>query len=59
MSRNLLDLTQQQLSLALLALHENWEYPPQELKHLDPLEWSLLEDLLNQLLWQKDNSSLH
>jgi hypothetical protein len=59
MSRNLLELTQQELSLALLALHQNWEHPPQELKHLGPLEWCLLEDLLQQLLWQKDNSSLH
>ena len=49
MSQNLLELTQQQLSLALLALHQNWEQPPEELKHLQPLEWCLLEDFLQQL----------
>jgi hypothetical protein len=59
MSHNLLELTQQEISLALLALHQNWEHPPEELQHLTPVEWCLLEGLLNQLLLQRQHSQLH
>jgi hypothetical protein len=56
---NLLELTPQEISLALLALHENWQSPPENLQHLSTLDWMILEGVLNQLLLQRRISVLH
>ena len=59
MSIELAKLTSKQISLALLALQENWTSPPEELKHLTLVEWMLLEGMLNELMQQKQLSVLH
>ena len=59
MPNSLANLTSKEISLALLALHQQWTKPPEELKHLTIVEWSLLEGLLNQLLEQKETSVMH
>ena len=50
----------QQLSLAWAHLSSPFSSPmPQELKHLTPLEWYLLTDLLEQHLALKELVPLH
>jgi hypothetical protein len=58
------ELTQEQLELALLVLHQLNKNPilpqlPKELRHLSPVDWEVLEGLLYELEWTKRLSSLH
>ena len=59
MSSNLQNLSNQQLSLALQWLSNAEQYPPEELQHLSPVEWMLLEGLLNSLMSEREYSQLH
>jgi hypothetical protein len=52
-----MSLPQVERALAYLADPKE-DYPPQELQHLHPLEWSLLNNLLNKLEWEKEHSPL-
>ena len=52
-----MSLPQVEQALAYLADPKE-EYPPEELQHLHPLEWSLLNNLLNKLEWEKEHSPL-
>ena len=54
------DLNSSQLeqALAYLANPEVLQ-PPQPLKHLNQVEWFLLEQLLNNLLEEKQHSPVH
>ena len=54
------DLNNSQLEQALAYLaNPEVESPPQPLKHLNQVEWFLLEQLLNNLLEEKQQSPLH
>jgi hypothetical protein len=59
MSSSLQNLSQQQLSLALSWLDSPDPHPPEELQHLDPLDWALLQQLLENLMWERQYSQLH
>ena len=59
MSSSLQNLSNQQVSLALQWLSNEEKHPPEELKHLDPLDWALLQQLLENLLWEKQFHLLH
>ena len=59
MSPNLLNLSPQQLSLALNCLVTEFQILPEELKHLSPLDWLLLENLLGSLELERQYSPLH
>jgi len=59
MSSNLQNLSEQQVSLALQWLSNAEKHPPEELKHLKPVEWMLLEGLLNSLMLEREYSLLH
>jgi hypothetical protein len=52
-----MSLPQVEKALAYLADPKE-EYPPQELRHLHPLEWQLLSDLFNKLKWERQHSPL-
>ena len=59
MSPNLLNLSPQELSLALLCLSQEFQTLPQELKHLSHLDWLLLANLLATLSLERQYSPLH
>ena len=53
-----LSLKQVEQALNHLA-HEQMEYLPEELQQLSPLDWLLLEQLLENLLKEKQYSRVH
>ena len=54
------NLSLQQVSLALECLaNEELEYLPEELQKLSPLDWFLLEQLLENLLKERRYSQVH
>jgi hypothetical protein len=59
MSSSLQNLSWQQLSQALLWLDSPDPFPPEELQHLDPLDWALLQQLLHNLMLERRYSQLH
>ena len=57
--QHLLKMSRQQLEQAMQYLADpEQEYPPENLQHLHPFEWQLLNHLLNKLEWEKDHSPL-
>jgi hypothetical protein len=54
------DLSPQQIEQALTYLHQDVLLypPPQELKHLNEMEWFLLDRMLESLLKEKEDSPL-
>jgi hypothetical protein len=54
-------LSQTQLELALRCLAEDQtpQFLPEELLRLSPLDWMLLEQLLNNLMWEQQYSQMH
>ena len=57
MSENLLELTEDEVSLAFLHL-ANQEPPPPELEHLTEREWFSLAVFLEYLLKERESSSV-
>jgi hypothetical protein len=58
-AKHLLQMSIPQVEQALVYLADpEQEHPPQELQHLHPLEWSLLNNLLNKLEWEKEHSPI-
>ena len=54
------DLSLPQLEQALTFLKSPQSLPlPPELKELNPLEWMMLERLLQGLMWERENNPLH
>jgi hypothetical protein len=58
--QQLIQLPRPQLERALQYLANPQEqYPPKELRHLNQVEWQVLQLLLQKLEWEKKNSPLH
>ena len=54
------NLSLKQVSLALDCLaNEKLEYLPEELQKLSPLDWAILEQMLENLQYEKRYSQVH
>ncbi len=56
---NLQNLSWNQISQALLWLTNGEPQPPEDLRHLSPLDWELLQHLLENLMLERQYNQLH